>query len=114
MDNSQDTCRKTRCPMWRKYRKECPMFVTNTWIGADQQAKVSEDCAPIRSMLMQQDLHNRCLGIQKSQEEMRNNFDSLQDRFSTMIQQSTDFMIEHSERAKETKERKERPKRLLK
>jgi len=69
----QDTCSKEKCPLWRKYKERCPNFIETTWKEHDAaQPIMVSDCAPKRTMLMTQELFNRFVGVQKSNEEQRN------------------------------------------
>jgi len=56
--------------------KKCPNYIETWWtpnkIGGESQPVLVCDCAPKRTLMMIQDLHNRLLGVEKSQEELRN------------------------------------------
>lgn len=69
----QDTCTKDKCPAYAN--GTCPMLVESWWTPPATESGppvLVVDCAPKRTMLMVQDLSNRMLGVEKSQEEMRN------------------------------------------
>lgn len=69
----QNTCPKEQCPLYKKYKDKCPNFIETGWKAHDSaQPVMIADCAPKRTMLMVQDLYNRFIGIQKSNEEQRN------------------------------------------
>lgn len=93
-DPVNGTCRKNACPFFQKYERSCPMLVTNTWMEPNGKTKITEDCAPITGMHMQQEMHNRVLAVQKAQEETREQFSELHKKFSLLIAQSHEFMIE--------------------
>ncbi|MHC4757101.1 MAG: hypothetical protein ACYTE8_00430 [Planctomycetota bacterium] len=71
--NLEDTC-NTDCPFWKKYKERCPNFLKTTWSPHDTQGTpvLMNDCAPKRSVLMQMEVTNRVLGLQKDVEEDRN------------------------------------------
>lgn len=70
MDN---TCSK-ECPLWKKYKDKCPNYIQTTWTNEKGEVKLIEDCAPKRTMLMLQEVYNRLVGVEKSQEQQRNEF----------------------------------------
>jgi hypothetical protein len=56
--------------------KKCPNYIETWWtpnkIGGESQPTLVCDCAPKRTLMMIQDLHNRLVGVEKAQEELRN------------------------------------------
>lgn len=59
--------------MWELFDGKCPNYVVNTFTPNDSnQPYPVEDCVPVRTMYMLQDLNNRLVGAEKSIEEMRN------------------------------------------
>lgn len=53
--------------------EECFNYIESWWTPSDGgQPILIKDCIPKRQFLMIQDLHNRLIGVQKSQEEQRN------------------------------------------
>lgn len=56
--------------------KKCPNYIETWWTpqspSGDGKPILVCDCAPKRTLLMIQDLHNRLVGVEKSQEELRN------------------------------------------
>jgi len=76
MPEQKDTCEKEKCPFWKLIASEgkpCPMYVSVTFTpNKGGQPYNVQDCAPIRTILMIQDLYNRMIGIQQSQEKLRN------------------------------------------
>lgn len=90
----QDTCRKEKCPLYREHGRECPLLVENFWTNQDGVKSKTDDCAPVRSMLMQMDQHNRSLAVQKSNEELRNQVGSLKARFDTTLHETRKFMFQ--------------------
>lgn len=72
----EDTCRKGECPMWKKFKDKCPNYIESWWQpkqpGGDGQPLLVHDCAPRRTFLLIQDLSNRLIGVEKSNEQQRN------------------------------------------
>lgn len=56
--------------------KKCPNYIETWWtpnkIGGESQPVLVCDCAPKRTLMMIQDLHNRLVGVEKAQEDLRN------------------------------------------
>jgi hypothetical protein len=68
----KDTCRKEGCYWWELCGDKCPDYIQTWWKAPDQEPVLITDCARIRTFLMIQELSNRLVGVEKSQEEMRN------------------------------------------
>jgi len=69
----QDTCKKLDCHLWKKYKDTCPNYTKSEWREeTSNEIKLIHDCAPIRTMLMLQELYNRLIGVEKSNEQVRN------------------------------------------
>lgn len=89
----EGTCKKENCPFWKEHEKKCPFFVETWWQdGQIGQVKLVEDCAPIRSMLMAQDLHNRFIGVQQANEEARNRFHDMTNEIRSINAMTKEFM----------------------
>lgn len=58
-------------------KKSCPNKITTPWKNEKGEIREVVDCAPKRTMIMVQQLSNAVVGVQKSQEEMRNSFDKV-------------------------------------
>lgn len=71
-----NTCKKEVCIFAKKVKikyKNCPFYVEALWAPEDEKDPIMiEDCAIVRGLLMIQDLHNKFVGLQQSQEELRN------------------------------------------
>lgn len=53
--------------------EQCPNFQESWWTPEGKGKPILiKDCSPRRIFLMIQDLHNRLIGVQKAQEEQRN------------------------------------------
>lgn len=71
----EKTCKFETCTFGKAFFKEpqeCFNYKATWWQPLDGPPVMVEDCAPVRTMLMVQDLSNRMVGVQKSQEQMRN------------------------------------------
>jgi len=68
----QDTCKK-ECHFWKKYGDKCPNYIRSGWRSSESQEEITvHDCAPIRTLLMIQELYNKFIGVQQASEETRN------------------------------------------
>ena len=53
--------------------EQCPFFIESWWQEEGKNKPVLiKDCSSKRTFLMIQDLHNRLIGVQKAQEQQRN------------------------------------------
>jgi len=71
----EDTCQPERCKLHDLLggdQDQCPNHLLSTWVSKDGVTKAVHDCAPKRTLLMLQQMENRMLGLQKAQEEQRN------------------------------------------
>ena len=72
----EDTCNYKECKLFDLLGgtpEQCPNY-QETWWTPEGKGKpiLIKDCAPRRTFLMIQDLSNRLVGVQKAQEEQRN------------------------------------------
>ncbi len=71
-----DTCKFSSCVIAKRLKikvaEECPNHVATWWTQKDQKPVLISDCATQRIVFMVQDLHNRLIGVQQSQEQQRN------------------------------------------
>lgn len=87
------TCKKDKCPFWKEHGKECPFYVETWWKEGDSgKTELVEDCAPIRSMLMQQEFHSRMVGVQQATEQQRNKISDLETTFKTVLDQTREYI----------------------
>lgn len=71
----EGTCGKEKCRIWQLLDGNCPNYLESWWTPPPTNPGppvLVEDCAPRRTMLMIQELSNRLLGVEKTQEEARN------------------------------------------
>ena len=69
----EHTCTlSNECPLWKKYKEKCPNYIQTTWKDDKGNVKIINDCSPKRTMLMIQELYNRIIGVEKAQEQQRN------------------------------------------
>ncbi len=77
------TCNFSKCAIAKRLKikkvEECPNHISTWWTQNEGKPVLLEDCAPQRTMLMVQDLHNRLIGVQESQEQQRNVLKPLND-----------------------------------
>lgn len=69
----KDTCTKEKCREWGN--GDCPFMVEAWWTPPENtpgQPVLIVDCAPKRALMLTQELSNRLIGVEKSQEQMRN------------------------------------------
>ena len=72
MSQRQDTCPGRPCPYWKRYKENCPFFVEGGWKTPDGHTYTTKDCAPKRSMILQQQIYDTMIGVHKSHNESRN------------------------------------------
>lgn len=71
----ENTCIKEKCLLWDLMDGKCPNYIESWWLPPgtiNGQPILISDCAPKRTLMMIQDLSNRLTGVQKSQENLRN------------------------------------------
>ena len=90
----ESTCKKEKCPFFLEHGTQCPFLVETWWHTDSGDKKLVEDCAPVRSMLMQQEYYNRAVALQKSHEEARNELHNTNTQLEMTIQQTKNFMLE--------------------
>ena len=98
----EDTCKKESCWFYKLMKellsegkklevKDCPFYVEFVFTpdsvdGKVQSAKLVKDCANKRSLLFTlEQMYPRMLGIQKSQEEMRNESTNATEVFTRLV-----------------------------
>jgi len=71
----ENTCNYKECKLFDLLGgvpEQCPHYIESWWTPSDGGKPILvKDCAPKRTFLMIQDLNNRLIGVQKSQEEQR-------------------------------------------
>nr|HPL68292.1 hypothetical protein [Smithellaceae bacterium] len=98
----ENTCHFPHCEFARfhKFKKaeQCcnfkETFFTSNAPGADQTPKVYRDCAPVRTLLMIQDLYNRDIGVQQALEQQRNVTLQVISKFNEMIDRANERLRE--------------------
>ena len=68
----EDTCLKDKCFWWNLGDGPCPNYVEGWWAPTEGPPKLICDCAPKRILLLLQEVYNRVLGVQQSNEQQRN------------------------------------------
>lgn len=72
----QDTCKSEGCVIYKKLKlkspEQCPNYILSTWTNDKNEIKLTKDCTPIKTSLMQAEFHNRLIAIQRAIEQLRN------------------------------------------
>lgn len=97
----KDTCIFKGCPIAKrlkiKKQEECFNFIEGWWTPqGKKEPMIVKDCTPKRTFLMIQDLFNRLIGLQQSQDQMRNEYSKDQmviNLLSKNIEMSFDRLI---------------------
>ena len=55
-------------------KEQCPNYSRSYWRNDKAEEICVHDCAPIRTMLMVQELFNRFIGLQEASEQERNKY----------------------------------------
>ena len=100
----EDTCVGEKCWLYMLVReflgpapdiKNCPFYMEMIWTavpvgGKVDSAKVVKDCSNRRSLLaLLEDIHPRLTGVQKSNEEMRNQTKNAVDVFNQLLYEAS-------------------------
>lgn len=75
----KDTCIFKECLVAKRLKlkkgEECINFIEAWWTPeGKKEPLIIKDCSPKRTFLMIQELYNRLIGVEKSQEQMRNEY----------------------------------------
>ena len=75
----KNTCEFKDCPIAKRLKlkkeEECTNFIESWWTPeGTKNPIIVKDCSPKRTFLMIQELYNRLIGVEKSQEQMRNEY----------------------------------------
>lgn len=87
----EDTCNTEKCYFAELIGdpEKCPNFVVNVFTPVGKEGPNEpvfvRDCAPRRTLIMIQDLHNRMTGMQSAIEQSRNKNDSVLQLFKMLI-----------------------------
>lgn len=75
----EDTANCEECPLKKlKDKGKCPNYIENWWTSDEEEKpRLVKDCAPIRTLLMLQDLYNKIFGMQRQQAELCGQFHNL-------------------------------------
>ena len=107
------TCKKEKCPFYKEHGKNCPFYIETWWQeGNNGKTSLVQDCAPIRSMLMQQNFHNRMIGMQQSVESQRNRTEELRISLNTILEQTREYI--HFQLREQSKKLVKNPKSSVK
>jgi hypothetical protein len=87
----EDTCNFEKCKFGQDFfskPEECFNYKETWWKPLEGEPKLVKDCTPIRTLLMVQNLHDRLIGVQKSQEEQRNKSDKVINAFVYVMEEA--------------------------
>lgn len=87
----ENTCNFEKCKFGKDFfskPEECFNFKETWWKPLEGEPLLVKDCAPIRTMLMVQGLHDRLIGVQQSQEQQRNKSDRIINAFSHIVNEA--------------------------
>lgn len=88
----EDTCCFEKCEFAKQLfdkPEQCPFFIESWWTPEGKGKPILvKDCSSKRTFLMIQDLHNRLIGVQKSNEQNRN----AMIEFAQAISKAKDFV----------------------
>lgn len=71
----ENTCNFENCTFGKSMfnkAEQCFNYKETWWNIPEEQPVLIKDCAPIRTLIMLQELSNRLIGVEKSQEQLRN------------------------------------------
>lgn len=68
----QSTCDGEKCKLWQLLDGCCPNYIENWWTKPGKKPALVKDCAPKRSLMMLQDIHNAFVSSQQAFEKFRN------------------------------------------
>lgn len=87
------TCDFDKCRFAKEFftKKEDCFNYKETWWKDPRSSEpvLIGDCAPIRTLIMVQELSNRLVGVQKSQEEQRNRSDLVVQAFGHILKHAS-------------------------
>jgi len=93
----EGTCKSESCKLFDLLGgtiEQCPNFVQSMWTPKEGgQPVLVKDCAPIRTMLMVQQLMNQQIGLQQAQEQQRNESHSI----ISMVKEAVEKKIQQKE-----------------
>ncbi len=82
------TCFPDNCA-WHKIiggtKEECPHYMQTTWMNEKGEIAVVDDCTPRRTLILIQELVQSNIGVQQSNEQLRNENKLLTDNFKKVI-----------------------------
>ena len=96
----EGTCHYQNCQFHQLIGGEpehCPNFKQTWWTSKEGEPKMVNDCAPIRTLIMMQELHTRLIGLQAAQEQQRNESVKIMDAFSRILIEARNDQIKRIE-----------------
>ena len=96
----ENTCNFDKCKFGQGFfakEEECFNFKETWWRPLEGEPVLVKDCAPIRTMLMVQGLHDRLIGVQQSQEQQRNESSKIISVFNKIVLEAKNRMLNKME-----------------
>lgn len=87
----EGTCHYDKCKFGKDFfgkAEECFNYKQTWWKPLEGEPKLVQDCSPIRTLLMVQELYNRLIGVQQAVEEQRNEANRINSAFSVIVQKA--------------------------
>ena len=79
----EDTCKFSNCVIAKRLKiktlKECPNHFDSSWTDNDGNVLITNDCAPVRTVIMVRQLYGRLIGVEQSQEKQRKDMQPLKE-----------------------------------
>jgi len=95
----ENTCDFENCEFAKKLfdkKEECFNYIESWWVPAKGEKPVLIcDCTAKRMFLMIQDLHNRLIGVQQSQEEQRNESNTMKNNMIMVMKTIANITGQH-------------------
>jgi hypothetical protein len=87
----EDTCHFETCKFAKEFfekPEECFNYKETWWKPLEGEPILHKDCAPIRTMIMVQEHYNRLIGLEKAQEQQRNESKRIMNVFEQIVNQA--------------------------
>lgn len=94
----ENTCGFDTCAVAKRMKlkkpQECVNYIESWWTKPEGKPVLVQDCAPRRTTLMIQDLYNRLIGVEQSQEQQRNMLATLEPLVKVAKEYQTGLLLE--------------------
>ena len=100
----ENTCNSKECKLFDLLGgtpEQCPNYIESWWTKDGTPPVLVKDCSPKRTLLMVQELYNRTITLQQSNEQQRNESAVITNIFNQMLEgkmkrQEVVYDIDHS------------------